>query len=76
MAAQGFPTSLFKSAQHTPTDPQLQDIAGNAFPSTCMLAVLLSVFAHLPEMLKKKKAAQQEDPLDVSDLAELCTLGL
>ena len=31
-----------------PSEPQLADLAGNAFPSTVLAAVLLAVYAHLP----------------------------
>ena len=50
LCLQGFPMNLFDAVpeESRPSEPQLADLAGNAFPSTVLAAVLLAVYAHLP----------------------------
>ena len=47
---QGFPTEVMDKfpMEEQCTDPQLQDMAGNAFPGTVVLAILLGMYKHLP----------------------------
>ncbi len=43
LAFQGFPVELLAGSAANTSDPQYQDLAGNAFASTCLLAVMLAL---------------------------------
>lgn len=47
LAIQGFPVELL-STDSSLSNRQMHDLAGNAFPSTCLMACLLGIFAHVP----------------------------
>jgi hypothetical protein len=50
LAIQGFPVGLLSKpdVSCSASDPQRMDLAGNAFPSTCLMAILHGVFCCLP----------------------------
>ena len=48
LAFQGFPDELLAGSAANASDRQYQDLAGNAFPATCCLAVMLALLAHTP----------------------------
>lgn len=45
------------------SDCKMQDLAGNAFPSTCLLAVFLAMYANMPELLTHKHGAFDIDEM-------------
>ena len=44
---QGFPVELLPKSEAKASDPQYQDLAGNAFPATCILAIMLAMRVHV-----------------------------
>jgi len=60
---QGFPTNLLPHAEpHVlPSDPQLMDLAGNAFPGTVLSAIFLALYLHLPPVSRVEKGAAREE---------------
>ena len=48
LAFQGFPVELLARTAANTSDRQYQDLAGNAFPSTCLLAIMLAMLVHVP----------------------------
>jgi site-specific DNA-cytosine methylase len=68
LALQGFPSSWVMDvpSQLRATDPQLKDIAGNAFSATVFAEMYLMLLAHLP-----KPAQLGEPQLDISTLVDL-----
>ena len=48
LAFQGFPVELLARTAANTSDRQYQDLAGNAFPATCMLAIMLAMLVHVP----------------------------
>ena len=48
LAFQGFPVELLAGTAANTSDRQCQDLAGNAFPSTCLLAIMLAMLVHAP----------------------------
>ena len=48
LACQGFPAELLARTAANTSDRQYQDLAGNAFPSTCLLAIMLAMLVHVP----------------------------
>ena len=52
LGVQGFPFSFLQPGSDL-SDPQLGDLAGNAFSSTVCCAVLLGCFAHVPELVEQ-----------------------
>ena len=52
LTIQGFPAPFLESGCDL-SDPQMADLAGNAFSSTVCCAVLLGCFAHVPELVKQ-----------------------
>ena len=48
LAFQGFPVELLAGSAANTSDHQYQDLAGNACPATCLLAVLLALLVHIP----------------------------
>ncbi len=49
LMCQGYPVELLPQTSQL-SDTQKFDLAGNAFPSTCLMALLLGIFANLPPM--------------------------
>ena len=45
---QGFPVELLPKSEAKASDPQYQDLAGNAFPATCILAIMLAMLVNVP----------------------------
>ena len=48
LAFQGFPVELLARTAANTSDRQYQDLAGNAFPPTCLLAIMLAMLVHVP----------------------------
>ena len=71
---QGFPTEVMDKfpMEEQCTDPQMQDMAGNAFPGTVVLAILLSVYKHLPPRVSCVEPQQGAD--DMGDVMSLFAL--
>lgn len=45
------------------SDPQMQDLAGNAFPGTCLLAVFLAMYAKIPKLATRTRVAFDVDEM-------------
>ena len=54
---QGFPTEFFDKApqEHRSSELQMMDMAGNAFPSTVLAAIVLAIYAHIPSSAVKQR---------------------
>ena len=71
MRLQGFPTEVMDKfpMEEQCTDPQLQDMAGNAFPGTVVLAILLGVYKNLPPRVSCVEPQQGSN--DMGDVMSL-----
>ena len=59
---QGFPTEVFKGdSKLNVSDPQMLDLAGNAFPSKCLAALLFGIFGSLPPLKDTQRDSDSQD---------------
>ena len=68
---QGFPVEFFDDIddESLPSDPQMHDLAGNAFPSTVLCAVLLAIYLHLPSVVVATES--DAESVDMDGIASL-----
>ena len=67
MRLQGYPLELVRDLEGL-SDPQMMDLAGNAFPGTCLMAMFLGVFACIPDVFV---CADGGSDVSVDSLVEL-----
>ena len=67
MRLQGYPLELVRDLEGV-SDPQMMDLAGNAFPGTCLMAMFLGVFACIPDVFV---CADGGSDVSVDSLVEL-----
>ncbi len=71
LSVQGFPVHFFGDADG-PTDPQMADLAGNAFSSTVCAALLLGAYAHVPELAGPRFCtAGSPETVEIGSLEEM-----
>ena len=59
---QGVPTEVFRGdSKLNVSDPQMLDLAGNAFPSTCLAALLFGIFTSLPPLKDTQRDSDSQD---------------
>ena len=62
-ALQGFPVEILRLDWCS--DPQLHDLAGNAFPGTCLCAIYLAVVANIPQVTTSE---EDEGGVDIDEI--------
>ena len=68
LGLQGFPMDILSSSEHCPSDPQLMDLAGNAFSGPVVMAVLVCMFAGLGDLADR---IQGDSPRSMQSMDEV-----
>ena len=71
---QGYPVHLLDAASLS--DPQMFDLAGNAFPGTILAALYLGIYLKVPcELYKQEPQPDEEVDVDPVQLFHFMTQG-